>query len=152
MAEGAVAGSLARECSIFTRYLIGCEPPSDIVTAYQRAHAVSAVAASRASPPLDRALLAVAHVGPRLARTADAYAALFAKASLLRRKLVLLVAILESRQQTAALIDTSVPGSLASGFLAVGLNAFASASMACFAALLIGPLFIWYRAAGVGEA
>lgn len=141
-------GVLARECRTFVGYLVGGDATPDIVSAYERAHTVSAVRASRVSAPLDRALLAVARSGPRSARAADAFAGLFARASVLRRKLALLVAILESREPTAAMLDRPYAGARAAGFLAAVLNASASVARACLAMVVIGPLCLWYRVAG----
>jgi hypothetical protein len=136
---------LAAECRIFTRYLIGIDAPSEVLADYQRAHEVSAVEAGGAEQPLDRALLRVARMGPLCARASDCYAAAFARASLLRRKLVLLTAIFESRQKTAAIFDSAVPGSRSAWVCEVAARAGMSALMGCFAALVILPLRLWYR-------
>jgi hypothetical protein len=135
---------LAAECRVFTRYLLDADTPSEVMAAYQRAHEVSAVAPRRASRPLDRALLRVALLGPGFTRAADGYAAAFAKASVLRRKLVLLVAILESRQHTAAVLDTAAPGSRAAWVFAVGLRVATCALLVSLVMLLIAPLYAWY--------
>jgi hypothetical protein len=148
MAETQRAETLAVECRIFTRYLISADAPSDVVAAYQRAHDVSAVEAGGVSRSLDRALLRVAHAGPGFARAADGYAAAFAKASLLRRKLVLLLAILESRGSTAATLDTAAPGSSSAWIAEIGLRVGAFALTVCMATLLVAPLRIWYSVVG----
>jgi hypothetical protein len=135
---------LGAECLIFTRYLIDTDPSSEVVTAYQRAHEVSAVAPPGGRGPLDRALLRVAHLGPGFARAADGYAAAFAKRSLLRRKLVLLVAILESRQHTAVVLDTAVPGSRAAWVFTTGFQIAGCALVVGLATLVIVPLCLWY--------
>ncbi len=142
---------LAAECRIFTRYLVDGEAPTEVMAAYERAHKVSAVAPHGNTPPLDRALLRVAHMGPDFTRVADGYSAAFAKASLLRRKLVLLVAILESRQRTAAVLDTAVPGSRAAWVLTVGLRVTGCVLMVSLATLLIVPLYVWYSLADTHE-
>jgi hypothetical protein len=139
---------LATECTTFIKYLVGRSAPPDVVAAYQQAHEVSAVERAGRAPSLDRSLLRLARVGPASARVADAYAAVFARASVLRRKLVLLVAILESRGETAPMLDTAHPGPRARWFLEVGLRAIASVLMLCIAALVILPLTLWYRLSG----
>ena len=135
---------LAAECRIFTRYLVDSDAPAEVMAAYKRAHKVSAVASRSITPPLDRALLRVAYMGHWFTGAADGYAAAFAKTSLLRRKLVLLVAILESRQHTAAVLDTAVPGSRAAWMLVVCLRVVGCALAVSLVTLLIAPLYIWY--------
>ena len=98
--------------------------------------------------PLDRALMQVAHWGPPFTRVADGYAATFARASLLRRKLVLLLAILESRRQTAAVLDTAVAGSRVTWALTVAVHVAVRVLVTCLAALLIVPLWAWHRVMG----
>jgi len=134
------------ECRIFTKYLAGEDPAGDVLQAYQRAHTVSTVAPDAPPPgPVDRALLRIARVGPRCTRGADGYAAVFAKATLLRRKLVLLVAILESRGDTASKIDSAEPGPRWMWMLQIGAQALGSVVVLSLAALLIIPLSLWYR-------
>ena len=135
---------LAAECRIFSRYLLGADAPRDVVSAYQRAHDVGAVATG-APRPIDRALMRVALWGPVFAQAADGYAATFSRASLLRRKLVLLLAILESRRDTPAALDTAVPGSRATWVLGICVRAVGRVLVTCLAALLIAPLWAWYR-------
>jgi hypothetical protein len=145
MTDGKRVEMLAAECRTFTRYLIGIDAPSDVVRHYQRAHEVSVVEAGGVVPPLDRALLRVARLGPSFARACDGYAGAFARTSLLRRKLVLLTAIFESRQQTAVIFDSAVPGSRAAWVVEVSARAGISALIGCLAALVILPLGLWYR-------
>jgi hypothetical protein len=144
MSESSHFEQLGTECHVFTRYLIDAAPASEVVAAYRRAHEVSSVAPRGSLRPLDRALLRVARMGPRCARAADGYAAAFAKGSVLRRKLVLLVAILESRQHSAVLLDTAEPGSRAAWVFTVGLRMAGCVVAVCFAALVVVPLYSWY--------
>src|SRR5262249_40949108 len=98
---------LATECDVFCRYLIDRAATPAITGAYARAHAIGSVEADRPATAFDRRLLQFARRGPRFARMADSYAVIFARLSVLRRKLVLLVAILESIGSTAVVIDTA---------------------------------------------
>jgi hypothetical protein len=138
---------LAGECRTFTSYLLGRHAAPDVVAAYQKAHEVSVVDASGVTPSLDLALLRVARFGSGGLRAADAYAAVLAPSSLLRRKLTLLVAILESRGQSAAALDTAGSGSRAGWIFDVSARAGASALMLCVGAMLVTPLRAWYRLA-----
>lgn len=109
MGETRHRAALAAECGVFCRYLVDRDAPPGEVAAYQRTHERGTVEAGVVSTSVDRALLRFARTAPALARTADAYAAVFAGASLLRRKLVLLLAILESRGPTTDALDTARP-------------------------------------------
>ncbi len=95
--------SMEWECGVFTRYLLGCSPQSYVVQKYAEAHCVSAVFST--GNRFDYFLLRVANVHPLLSRMADSYARMFAPASLLRKKLVLLLAILETSAPSCHSID-----------------------------------------------
>src|SRR5262245_22806310 len=100
--------ALGAECRAFTRHLIGCDPSPGIVDHYQRAHSVSRK--FEPDDPFDEFLAGFAARHRVLARFADSYARIFAPASLLRRKLVLLLAILETASPTFQMIDQPPPG------------------------------------------
>lgn len=96
------------ECRVLTRHLLGLEPDAYVVSKYRAAHA--AVPRLAAAAPFDRALVAFARAHPAAAYLADAYAAVFARSGLLRAKLVLLLAILETRAPYSRAIDDVVDG------------------------------------------
>lgn len=85
---------LERECRVFTRHLIGRDPGDYVTGRYLDAHRVRQDFTPRSR--FDRFLCGFARRSPFLARFADAFAAVFAPGSVLRRKLVLLLAMLES--------------------------------------------------------
>lgn len=85
---------LDQECLVFCRYLIGQEPNSYIINKFQEAHRVGSI-----NPPGDtfnRLLLWVATTGRLWTKLVDTYTAVFCKTSVVRKKLILLLAILES--------------------------------------------------------
>jgi hypothetical protein len=141
---------LARECAVFCRYLIGQDPGEPVARAYVRAHESGSVTGggNAGTGALDRALLRLARGGTTRARVADAYAAVFARASLFRRKIVLLVAILESRGPTSAALDTAVPGSRVLWIGATALQVVGGALWVAAGVLLVWPLRFWYTLAG----
>jgi hypothetical protein len=142
---------LAAECGVFTAYLLGGPAPHDVVAAYTRAHALGVIGTTPASM-LDRAALATARRGPVLARAADAFVAFAARGGLLRQKVVLLVAILESRGDTADRIDTAQPGSIAGFFAEAAVRGLFTLSLAAAAAVVIVPLAGWYVVTGAPRA
>ncbi|MGH9200056.1 MAG: hypothetical protein ACRD2A_02325 [Vicinamibacterales bacterium] len=134
---------LACECGVFCRYLADLDATPEIVHAYRRAHDIEGLKMGAATP-IDRALLRLASGGPTLTRMADAFAAVAARDSALRKKLVVLIAILESRSASAAVIDSASPGSRLAW--AIGAAAQGGGWLLRFvlAALLLAPLRLWY--------
>ncbi len=93
-----MAEVLDRECDVFCRYLSG-EKASDYVRErYRAVHQRGSVEPAGGASAFDRALVAIARGGPFVARCADSHARVFATGGLLRRKLVLLLALLEVRE------------------------------------------------------
>jgi len=93
MTDTGTAATLDREACSFTEALIGQPPSAYVREQYARAHGHLALAPGGA---FDRRLVTFAASGPLAARAADAYARWFARDTALRRKLVVLTAILES--------------------------------------------------------
>ena len=94
------AGSRA-ECDALTRYLIGLAADDYVADQYRRGVEQLQIRESR----FDRLLCSWARRSRPTARAADFYGRLFRPAGALRRKLVLLLAILESYGPTAAVTD-----------------------------------------------
>ena len=130
-APEADASVLEREASVFTRHLIGEEPPAYVTAKYVAAHGPG-----REGPGSGEgdALVALARRGPFAARLADAWSALFDRGGPLRRKLVLLVALLESTGATAARVDTPDRGGPAGFFVRAALEGLVFAGTVLFAA------------------
>jgi hypothetical protein len=100
--------ALDRECDVFARHLVGEAPDDYVRRKYVEAHAVM-----RALAPADRFdafLLRVASAGTARAKIADAYARVFRPTSAVRKKLVLLLAILETCRSTYRSIDAGTGG------------------------------------------
>jgi hypothetical protein len=104
--------ALAAECQQLTAYLLGVSADPHVTAAYVRAHRYPGLEPGTRHDERDRALMRLAGLGTSGMRAADAYSALLAKDSLLRRKLAVLVAILESRGDSAARLDTATGTSL----------------------------------------
>lgn len=96
------------ECDVFTRHLIGCGADAYVRTKYAEAH--TALPTLKPHDAFDSFLVTFARRGPLLAKLAGAHAALFAPASLLRKKMVLLLAILETCPPTHRMIDAPLGG------------------------------------------
>jgi hypothetical protein len=125
---------LERECRVLTRYLTGSEPTPYVIEKYCNAHRTSGAFEGTS---LDHWLTNLACAKPLFTLPADAYARFFASHGLLRRKLILLLAILEVSPPFFKALDR--PGN--KGVLLQGVEvAFRMALF--FAAFLVGILFI----------
>jgi len=86
--------ALARECEIFTRFLVGAGPDAYVAEQYAKAHEVTGN--FRARTRFEARVLGIARKLPALLPAADACVQLIAPRCVFRRKLVLMFAILES--------------------------------------------------------
>jgi hypothetical protein len=87
---------LRQEGVAFTRYLIGQPPDNYVLTRYRDAHRLSPEFAKTKPVWFDTLLLRLARLHPAATKVVDSYTAAFYKESLFSKKMVLLVAILES--------------------------------------------------------
>jgi len=121
--------NLERECDVFCRHLTGAPAGEYVRAKYLAAHALGVV--GEPADGFDAALARWAAAGPTRARWIDGYAVFFARTGLLRRKLVLLLAILESAAPSDRLVDRIDAGSRVGFLVHMGLE------MALYAARLI---------------
>jgi NADH dehydrogenase len=106
---GANTDPVESECRVFTRHLLGLDPDRAVVRSYGAA--LAALPALSADSAWERAVLSLARHGVTGARSADAFAAVFARGSVFRKRLVILLAILESRPPYSDRIDSALGGS-----------------------------------------
>lgn len=103
-AESSVLG---RECEVFSGYLIARPPDAYVLAKYAEAHRLAPHYAGGSR--FDRLLVGFAASGMFFAGLADSYACLFARQCILRRKLILLLAILESCAPARGFLDAVEP-------------------------------------------
>ena len=132
------AGALDQECRIFTRHLIGVDPDDVVVHNYRAA--VATLPALNTGGPWDRSLLALARRGIIGVRCADSFAAWFARTSVLRKRLVMLLAILETRAPFSDRIDEASGGSAPAAIVRVALRAGWSLLHLVAGALILVPM------------
>lgn len=138
---------LAREFEAFARYLGTTTPPEAGAMAYTRAAASAGTPGDR----LDRWLLAMARGSTMGCSLADAYCRLARPYGVLRRRLVLALAVLESSSVTHAAYDSAIASRAATAWLAMGAAGMGWMLRTLVALLLIGPLHLAARVAGGGE-
>ncbi|MFT5465587.1 MAG: nucleoside-diphosphate-sugar epimerase [Verrucomicrobiales bacterium] len=134
-AKSSAENNPGTECDVFCRYLIGERPTAYVVEKY-RAGIESEVFKQAENSAFDEKLIQLAAKRPLLTGFADAYCRFFRPNSIVRRKLVLLLAILESTTFAAKVDEANDRGVLgflvASGFATLG-----------FAARLVGGIAVF---------
>ena len=140
--------ALERECEVFARYLTGADASDYLRRKYREAHAVGVLGAGDSA--FDRVLVTVARRGPWYTRFADTHARVFANGGLLRRKLVLVLALVEC--SAPARVDAPRSRS-ALGFLLRAAWLGAGFALLCaLAALVFMPVRLACRLAGGSRA
>lgn len=144
---------LERECDTFCRAIIGRSAPDQVRVAYVRAHETGPVLRDAPERPtrFDDWLVRFARGGPARTSLADSYAVLFARTTLLRRKLVLLLAILESTAPASRWIDTPDPGSPRAFFASAFVQTCAFVLRAAFATAFMTAVRISFALTGFEE-
>lgn len=138
---------LERECVAFTRYLTGLRPTERVIGAYREAHARSAALSGTPPGAFDRLLLRAARSGGIGSRLVDAYAAVFHRRALVRRKWVVLLAILEACAPSADLFDTPETAGRLALVARLAANCLVSVAALAVAAVAFGPFHL-----GLGTA
>ena len=130
------APSLEKECGLFVRHLVGLDANPYLVTKYIDAH--RALPSLQPSSRFDRMLLGFARSGRIPLALADAYAGVFAKASSLRKRLVLTLALLETTAPFYERIDEAAGGTPTGAlFRLAGRGTFAIAMLAVGTLVLV---------------
>ncbi|MGH7665486.1 MAG: NAD-dependent epimerase/dehydratase family protein [Gemmatimonadaceae bacterium] len=152
VALAGVSPRLAHECAVFTRYLTRGGPASSPeLSAYLARHYANAhrlhPAGLLQSHGADALLLRLATWHPLATRIVDAYARIARPRSIVRSKLVLALALLESVSPSARLVECSTASPMG---VAVARLAWAGGSAVVFAVLgllIVGPIDAIARAA-----
>ncbi len=130
--------TLATEGRHIARYLMGCDPPEQLVERYAAANAVLFVAAP---DPVDQRVLRFVRTHPWSLALLESALGLLRPHSLLRRKIVVMMAILETTPRFAEQFD---PRSVGPWRSAIRVLALGLLSMAKIAAGV--PLYAFVRA------
>jgi len=148
MASPPSRDALRAECRAYTRYLIGAEPSDYVLDCYERSWPAAAARPEEGTALIDGWLLRFSRLGGLPARIADGYARLFRPFSSLRRRLILVLAILENSPPSHLPLNSAVTGSAPA--IALGMLMTLAGSGLCLAAglLLLGPLHLVSTLAG----
>jgi hypothetical protein len=130
---------LKSECRSLTAYLVGVPPSAYVEERYAMAAQVHGLAQDEEFSCFDRATLKVARGGRLFARCADAYCALFRRGGALRRKLVLLAAILEHVAPSSEAFDRVAPSNAVRAVLSLAVYGLISVVSLLLGAAVLLP-------------
>lgn len=119
---GETSENLERECRVFTNYLINIDPDKYVTGNYIRGHKICRIDGE--TDFFNTLLVRAANRNSFLLKLADAYTSIFYKSSVLRKKLLLLLAIMECCPSTYHHIDTVNERSVISLYVRMGQKAF----------------------------
>jgi hypothetical protein len=94
--ERSDVATLKRECEVFCRHLVGRVPSEHVVHKYVEFHKSAPAQRELHSGAGDRLLVGIAALSPAFTQLADAFSCIVRPAGVLRKKLVLLLALLET--------------------------------------------------------
>lgn len=137
------------ECRTFTRYLVGHEPQPDVIRKYAEAHRIDGTYSGGDRFGLVATRLARSH--PLVTKLADSHARLFVPRGLLRKKLVLLLAILETSASSYRLIDEIDSASRALLIVRLAARGTGSVLSLFIGSLLLLPLQLTLGLVSPGE-
>jgi len=133
---------VAAECRVFAHYLADTEASPYVQHAYGKLLPTSDVPSAVRDRLIERALLSVARQGTLATRVADGYARFFVPRSLLRRRLVLMLAILENSPGSEKLLNSGDEGSLVGVGVRLVLTGIASVLCSVLGVVIFAPLHL----------
>lgn len=139
--------TLERECAVFARYLGAGAGDAYVTSQYVAAHEAGVVELPETTG-FERSVVALARTLPWAVRALDAHARVFGNGSLLRRKLVVLLAILETRAPHDSALDTPTQGSSLAMFVRMAWLGIVFATLVVVTALLLVPVRVVSFAGG----
>ncbi len=134
--------ALHAECRAFTRFLTAGSTTPYVLASYERLLPSASIGAAAESRLIERALLSFARRGAVPARIADSYARFFLPRSLLRRRLVLLLAILENSPTTERPMNSAIVASPVAVFGRLAVIGVAFAASLLVGVVLFAPLHL----------
>lgn len=134
---------LNRECEWFSEYLIDRRPTDYVLRKYREAHHLGHPSAGRPVPLFDHIVMRLALRHAFMLRLADTYSGLFYKEALLRRKLVLLLAILECSPGAYERLDRPEVHTRPTLYRLLVLKGLALAAAGLLAVLLLTPIHVF---------
>lgn len=139
----------ASECEVFARYLTGTAPASYVRDKYLQAFAGPQLARLAVRDRFDALLLRIARVHPLLTRMTDLYSRYLRIDSVVRRRLVLLLAILETHAESVNQLDRPDCSGMAGFVAGMAWHGLWSALLLLPVLLVLLPLHVLLRGRNV---
>lgn len=139
--------AVADECRVFTRYLLRCDPDGYVIDHYAAANGTLALSPASG---FDGAVLGFARINPLCARIMDSYASLFYRTATLRKRLVLLLAILETRPPFHQAMDRAQGGATPLLLARLSLTTVAALVSLFAGTLILTPVRVLFSLVGKG--
>lgn len=132
--------TLDDECRAFTHYLIRQSPTDYVLHKYQAAHRIGLPLDPGLGSRFERFLVAFSLLHPLATRLVDVYTSVFQRGTLVRRKWVLLLAVVETCFPTFAYFDAPDTRSATAFYLRAAWNVLAFCLALCLALVLLAPI------------
>lgn len=133
---------LEEECQIFCKYLIDQKPDRYVLQKYRDGHSISSLRQNSSAGRFDTTLIKIAKLNTFAAKAVDAYTRMFYNRALIRKKLVLLLAILESRAPSHSYFDSADSCAKPVLFTRLLQNLVVFAMSLLFSAIILVPLHL----------
>jgi len=130
------------ECDVFSRYLTGCKPDNYVLKKYTEAFLNGGVLERTVDNKFDRFLLNLALLHPFFTHIVDIYSRFFRSDSIVRKRLVLLLAILESWAPAYKKLDNSGANSKTVFFISMLFRGVFMVSAVLLSAVTLYPIQI----------
>jgi len=128
------------ECQVFTRYLTGQDASPQVRQKYKALNEIrNEFWPGGDAEPFDTRLISIAVRGPRWARIADSYARWFCPGSRLRKKMVLLLALLECTSPSFRYLDETDSENRLVSYSVLMLTALVALASLAAGIVVIGP-------------
>jgi hypothetical protein len=134
--------ALSSECQIFCEYLVQQKPDAYITKKYRQAHHSGNIPFSKTVQPFERWLMLLAGIHPFMTRLADSYSRFLFPSSMLRKKLVLLLAILESGKPSQGFCDMPEPSTRMAFLARCAIEGVGFLCIACMAFIFLFPIHL----------
>jgi hypothetical protein len=131
---------LIEECHTFCRYLIDQTPNHYVLQKYKDGHRARNLRQGFAPNRFDQTLVRIAALNTFATRIVDTYTRVFLKTALIRKKLVLLLAILESCAPTHSGLDAAESCTRPMLFMSLLQKLFMFSMTLFFSAIVLMPL------------
>lgn len=128
------------ECRVFCRYLTGQLPDRYISRKYAEAFSPRQPLSQDLQSGFDALLVRLAVIHPLFTRTVDVFSRIFYTDSSLRKRLVLLLALLESQASTAVVLDYPDKTTITGFMFAMTIQVTVSVLLLGLAMLILLPL------------